>query len=189
MRTDGGKPGLYGEHVCLITGRASGRLDPEADFERYREPACRRFIRSAAMLGYHTHILNGASDATHRHRFATPYGLRSTLASPLLQGPKQAHKKLHGRFGPLTEHDVLVVRRELVAAGRSADTLNHNRRVVRGIFGTHSTSPALAWAWMEPKVESEGKLRFYTPVGFSGRCVRARMMRSWSSSAARGRMS
>jgi hypothetical protein len=38
----------------LITGRASGRLDPEVDFERYREQVCRRFIRSASMLGYHT---------------------------------------------------------------------------------------------------------------------------------------
>jgi integrase len=62
-----------------------------------------------------------------------------------------------------SEDDLLVVRRELVAAERSADTLNHHRRVIRGIFGTHPTSPALAWAWMEPKVESEGKLRFYTP--------------------------
>jgi integrase len=40
---------------------------------------------------------------------------------------------------------------------------NHHRRVIRGIFGTHSSSPALAWAWKAPKVESEGKLRFYTP--------------------------
>ncbi len=54
MRTEGGKPGLYGDRVRLITGRASGRLDLEADFERYHEPACRRFIRSASMLGYHT---------------------------------------------------------------------------------------------------------------------------------------
>jgi integrase len=59
--------------------------------------------------------------------------------------------------------DVLAVRRELVAAKRSADTLNHYRRVVRGVFGAHATSPALAWGWKPPKVESEGKLRFYTP--------------------------
>ena len=62
-----------------------------------------------------------------------------------------------------SDDDVLAVRRELVADGRSADTLNHNRRVARGIFGTHPASPALAWDWMAPKVESEGKLRFYTP--------------------------
>jgi integrase len=61
------------------------------------------------------------------------------------------------------EHDVLALRRELVAAGRSADTLNHHRRVLRGIFGTHPASPALAWAWMAPKIESEGQLHFYTP--------------------------
>jgi len=62
-----------------------------------------------------------------------------------------------------SEDDLLNVRRELVDAGRSADTLNHHRRVIRGVFGTHPASPALAWAWMPPKVESEGKLRFYTP--------------------------
>jgi integrase len=62
-----------------------------------------------------------------------------------------------------SEEDVLAVRRELVDAGRSAHTLNHRRRIFRGIFGTHPESPALAWAWVEPKVESEGKLRFYTP--------------------------
>lgn len=44
-----------------------------------------------------------------------------------------------------SEDDLLAIRRDLVAAGRSADTLNHNRRVVRGIFGTHPASPALAW--------------------------------------------
>jgi integrase len=62
-----------------------------------------------------------------------------------------------------SEDDLLAVRRELTKAGRSADTLNHHRRVIRGIFGTHPTSPALAWEWRPPKVESEGKLRFYTP--------------------------
>ena len=62
-----------------------------------------------------------------------------------------------------SEDDLLAVRRELTKAGRSADTLNHHRRVIRGIFGTHPTSPALVWEWRPPKVESEGKLRFYTP--------------------------
>jgi integrase len=63
-----------------------------------------------------------------------------------------------------TEDDLLTVRRELVAAGRNADTLNHYRRVVRGAFGTHALSPALAWPWAGAKPESEGKLRFYTPA-------------------------
>jgi integrase len=61
------------------------------------------------------------------------------------------------------EWDLLSVRRELVETGRSPDTLNHHRRVIRGAFGTHPASPALAWEWMPPKVESEGKIRFYTP--------------------------
>jgi integrase len=62
-----------------------------------------------------------------------------------------------------TERDILAVRGELVAAGRTADTLNHHRRVVRGVFGTSAVSPALAWQWAAAKPESEGQLRFYTP--------------------------
>jgi|GEM_PF-1864677 integrase len=63
-----------------------------------------------------------------------------------------------------TGDDLLDVRQALVDANRSADTVNHYRRVVRGVFGTHPSSPALAWEWMAHKVESEGKLRFYTPA-------------------------
>ena len=62
-----------------------------------------------------------------------------------------------------TDNDLLAVRRELIEAKRSAETVNHYRRVVRGIFGTSPSSPALAWAWMAQKVESEGKLQFYMP--------------------------
>jgi integrase len=58
--------------------------------------------------------------------------------------------------------DLLAFRQELLDAKRGASTLNHYRRVVRGIFGTAPSSPALAWPWMTAKVESEGKLRFYT---------------------------
>jgi integrase len=61
------------------------------------------------------------------------------------------------------EDELLAVRQELTDAGRSSDTINHYRRVVRGVFGTDPTSPALAWTWKAAKVESEGKLRFYTP--------------------------
>lgn len=63
-----------------------------------------------------------------------------------------------------TERDILTVRAELIAANRNADTLNHYRRVVRGAFGTHALSPALAWQWAGAKPESEGQLRFYTPA-------------------------
>jgi len=62
-----------------------------------------------------------------------------------------------------SDSDLLAVRRELTDAKRSADTINHYRRVVRGVFGTQASSPALAWPWMVHKVESEGKLSFYTP--------------------------
>ncbi len=30
------------------------------------------------------------------------------------------------------------------------------------VFGTDRSSPALAWPWIAHKVESEGKLQFYT---------------------------
>ncbi len=62
------------------------------------------------------------------------------------------------------DFDLLEVRRELLAAGRAACTLNHYRRVLRGVFGTDATSPASAWAWKAQLVESEGKLHFYTPA-------------------------
>lgn len=62
-----------------------------------------------------------------------------------------------------TAEDVIRVRRELLVAKRTPDTLNHHRRVVRGVFGIHPSSPALAWPWSASKTESERKLRFYTP--------------------------
>jgi integrase len=60
--------------------------------------------------------------------------------------------------------ELVAVRNELISARRSPDTVNHYRRVVRGVFGAHASSPALAWAWMGQRPESEGKLRFYTPA-------------------------
>jgi integrase len=67
-----------------------------------------------------------------------------------------------------TAADLLAVRGELAKAGRSAVTVDHYRRVVRGIFGTHPSSPVLGWAWMAQKVESEGKLQSYTPAQVRG---------------------
>jgi len=99
-------------------------------------------------------------------------GLRgSTLADYRKIGNRLAARKWRGDLSwadrPLdafAECDLLAVRRELVKARRGADTINHYRRVVRGVFGTHATSPALAWPWKVQKVESDGKLRFYTPT-------------------------
>jgi integrase len=62
-----------------------------------------------------------------------------------------------------TVEDLLAVRRELVEAQRSANTVNHYRRVIRGVFGVEAGSPAFGWEWMADKAESEGKLSFYTP--------------------------
>ena len=62
-----------------------------------------------------------------------------------------------------TEADLLAVRAEMVSAGRRPDTINHYRRTLRGIFD-HSTSPALAWAFMGHKPEAKGKISFYTPT-------------------------
>jgi integrase len=79
--------------------------------------------------------------------------------------PWRAGATWEGRvLDSFTAEELLAVRRELTKAGRSADTLNHYRRVVRGVFGTHPASPALAWAWKTPQVESEGKLQFYSPA-------------------------
>jgi integrase len=82
----------------------------------------------------------------------------------LAERPWRARTCWAGRsLDSFTGDELVAVRRELVKEGRSADTVNHYRRVVRGIFGTHPASPALAWAWRAQKVESEGKLQFYTP--------------------------
>jgi integrase len=78
---------------------------------------------------------------------------------PLREGSLWADRVLD----TFSAEDLLVVRRELLDADRSAETINHYRRVIRGVFGTHVSSPALAWPWMAHKPESEGKLRFYTP--------------------------
>lgn len=62
------------------------------------------------------------------------------------------------------ELDLLGVRAEMVEAGRSADTINHYRRILRGVFGVGPISPVLGWQFMAVKPEAEGKLRFYTPA-------------------------
>ena len=59
---------------------------------------------------------------------------------------------------------MITVRSELADAGRNASTVNHVRRIIRGAFGAHASSSALAWGWMSAKVESEGQLRFYDPA-------------------------
>jgi integrase len=64
----------------------------------------------------------------------------------------------------LTEADLLTLRSEMIDSGKSADTLNHYRRIIRGAFGTETHSPALAWRFLAVKPEAEGKLRFYTPT-------------------------
>ena len=98
-------------------------------------------------------------------------GLRgSTLVNYRRIGNRLAERRWRGDLTwadrPLdsfTDVDLIAVRRELVVAKRAGDTLNHYRRVLRGVFGTHPTSPALGWKWNAQKLESEGKLRFYTP--------------------------
>lgn len=66
------------------------------------------------------------------------------LAARLGRGTRRWADRPLDTFAP---EELLAVRRALVDSGRSADTLNHYRRVIRGIFGTHPTSPALVWAW------------------------------------------
>ena len=95
---------------------------------------------------------------------------RSTLHEYRKIGERLAARSCRGdvnwadrALDTFTGTDLLAVRHELARANRSPDTVNHYRRVLRGIFGTAPSSPALAWTWMPHKVESEGKLRFYTP--------------------------
>lgn len=69
------------------------------------------------------------------------------------------------------EDELIDLRNELIDAGRSNDTLNHYRRVLRGIFGKESygrwilpgNSVVHAWAFKSEKQEAEGMLRHYAP--------------------------
>ncbi|HTB49850.1 MAG TPA: site-specific integrase [Solirubrobacteraceae bacterium] len=67
------------------------------------------------------------------------------------------------QLGTFTEQRVLGVYEELLDADRAADTLNHYRRVIRGIFGTAQGSVALVWEWTAPRPDSD-KLHVYTPA-------------------------
>jgi integrase len=48
-----------------------------------------------------------------------------------------------------------------VSAGRAAGTINQWRVVVRGVFGTHRGSPALAWDWKALSTDPKDDLDFY----------------------------
>jgi integrase len=90
------------------------------------------------------------------------------LAERLCERPWHADQTWRERpLDAFSDDDILALRGELLDAGRSADTLNHHRRVIRGIFGTGRRSVALAWDWMASKPESEGQLQFYTPAQVS----------------------
>lgn len=71
------------------------------------------------------------------------------------------------------DSDVLEIREELLDLERAANTMNHYRRVIRGIFGTKSNSPALIWDWMGVKPNSDGKLHFYDPAQMRKLCAQA----------------
>ena len=129
-------------------------------------------FRRAARDGHAEHApAFGAAVDEFVGRCAREKGLRGST----LHGYKAIAERLAGRpwrrdstwadrvLDTFTDHDLLVVRLELVEAGRCAETVNHYRRVVRGIFGTHRSVAALAWSGWPDKAESEGKLRFYTP--------------------------
>ncbi len=95
----------------------------------------------------------------------------STLAEYRKIGERLALRQWRGEstwadrpLDSFTVDELLMLRQELIEAGRGTDTVNHYRRLVRGIFGTHPGSPALAWPWRTQTVESEDKLRYYTPA-------------------------
>lgn len=147
---------------------------PPAGFltETQARAAAQRFLDAHALsTPEHRHTLGAACEA-FVSCCAGERGLRAStvhdyrrIADRLCNRPWR--QGLEWRDRPLdtfTDQDLLTVRAELVEAGRSADTLNHYRRIVRGAFGTHSLSPALAWQWAAAKPESEGQLRFYSPT-------------------------
>lgn len=87
------------------------------------------------------------------------------LARKLGERPWRAEMTWRDRpLDTFTEDDILALRGELLDANRSPDTLNHHRRVIRGLFGTRPGSVALAWDWMSVRPESDGQLQFYTPA-------------------------
>jgi integrase len=68
------------------------------------------------------------------------------------------------RLDTFSADELLALRSELVEVGCSPETVNHYRRVLRGVFGREQPRVMLAWPWMAPRPESEGRLRFYIPV-------------------------
>jgi integrase len=62
-----------------------------------------------------------------------------------------------------TAQEVAATRHELVAAKRAPGTINPWRVVVRGVFGTHRGSPALAWDWKALPNDPKDDLDFYGP--------------------------
>ncbi len=144
-------------HGHLTEGEARMKAQAFAAEHSADTPDARRSFRAAldAFVRYCTQEKGLRGSTMHEYKkigerlAARPWRGESTWAERPLDA--------------FTDDDLLDVREELIDAERSAETVNHYRRVVRGIFGTHRSSPALAWAWMALKVESEGKLRFYTP--------------------------
>lgn len=59
--------------------------------------------------------------------------------------------------------EIAAVRAKLIREGRAASTINEYRVVVRGIFGTHKGSPALAWDWRALGNAPKDDLAFYGP--------------------------
>jgi hypothetical protein len=92
-------------------------------------------------------------------RYRLPSGKDSRKVGPASQ------KKGRPPHGYLTEGEALVKAEAFSAEHSTVPTSTRGtfRSGLDAFFGTHPASPALGWAWMPPKVESEGKLRFYAP--------------------------
>lgn len=141
----------------LTEGEALIKAQAFADEHSTDTPSTRRTFRAAldAFMRYCKDEKGLRGSTLHEYR-----RIGERLAARSWRGDQTWADRVLDTF---TDADLLVVRGDLTDAERSADTVNHYRRVVRGVFGTHPSSPALAWAWMAQKVESEGKLQFYTP--------------------------
>ncbi|MGP0101221.1 MAG: tyrosine-type recombinase/integrase [Solirubrobacteraceae bacterium] len=123
-------------------GAASLRLAFGAALERFlRYCADERNLRGSTLVGYRR------------------------IGERLAARPWRGHLTWAERpLDSFTVDDILVLRQDLIDGGRSTETINHYRRILRGVLGTHPGSPALAWPWRAQKVESEGKLHYYTPA-------------------------
>jgi hypothetical protein len=97
-----GRPLLSRAHASKHASMKSWRRPWQATGDKSNGGHPHGASRSNRVIPSPATPLTGQRTPLHRHRSATPYGLRSAVASPLSTGPQQALRKLHGRSQALT---------------------------------------------------------------------------------------